>query len=117
MPFNIDTSKVIFFTSAILDPWTMLKIFIKALWEGFRFFIVPERNLQGVLSECVLGYCRITTFAKIHMTLAGSNYALPLICFMIQNDDAFDLITLMQLTMTTQRKDRWYKFGATGGPC
>ena len=104
MPFNIDTSKVIFFTSAILDPWTMLKIFIKALWEGFRFFIVPERNLQGVLSESVLGYCRITTFTKIHMTLAGSNYALPLICFMIQNDDAFDLITLMQLTMTTQRK-------------
>ena len=109
MPMNVDTSRMIFFTSAILDPWTMLRIIIKALRDGFRFFILPERNLQGVLSESVLGYCRITTFARISMHLAGSGYALPLICFIIQNDDALDLITLMQLAMTSTPSSKVYK--------
>jgi hypothetical protein len=93
MSQKVDTSRVAIFTSAILDPNSMLVILIKAIREGHRFFIVPKRNIEkdGALSKIVLNELVLKDFSCIPMKLGFSGYALPLISFVLDNDDALSL--------------------------
>jgi hypothetical protein len=70
----------------------MIEIFIKAIRDGHKVFIVPHRNLDAVLGLDVLGMMEIQYFAQIPMNLAGSGTSLPLVCFTLQNDDALDIL-------------------------
>jgi hypothetical protein len=89
--FTTDTSRCIFFTSAIIPTLDMALIMINALSKGFLRFIMPARNTK-LLGEALIGEMSILFYEKASVKLSVSGETLPLMFFSLLNTDVLPLI-------------------------
>ena len=89
---SVDTSRAIFFTSAITAYDVFIPIFKKSLLDGHQHFIIPERLAKGCLYQIFAEARKYASYLKINVKLKGSNTVLALAYFRISHTDVWDLL-------------------------